>query len=237
MPAAETRLKILDMELEALGENAMLLSGLDGYLTGLLLCPAPIPPVEWLPGVWGEPGEADAVVVADSPAFQSREHLDDVIAAVMAHYNAIARVLNDRPQAYEPVFDTDEETGEIVWETWAAGFAEAMDLRFDAWAPLFADESAAETDLTEEILAMGQLSMFVAVADGRYAELGLAEADAEAVARTAAQAIPEAVLTLNAWRRRQRPDPSTAASGAKIGRNDPCPCGSGKKYKKCCGAS
>jgi uncharacterized protein YecA (UPF0149 family) len=24
------------------------------------------------------------------------------------------------------------------------------------------------------------------------------------------------------------------ASAAKIGRNDPCPCGSGKKYKKCC---
>jgi len=24
--------------------------------------------------------------------------------------------------------------------------------------------------------------------------------------------------------------------GDKIGRNDPCPCGSGKKYKKCCGA-
>ncbi|MBP3368042.1 MAG: SEC-C domain-containing protein, partial [Clostridia bacterium] len=25
--------------------------------------------------------------------------------------------------------------------------------------------------------------------------------------------------------------------GAKVGRNDPCPCGSGKKYKKCCGAA
>jgi SEC-C motif domain protein len=25
--------------------------------------------------------------------------------------------------------------------------------------------------------------------------------------------------------------------GPKIGRNDPCPCGSGKKYKKCCGAA
>jgi uncharacterized protein YecA (UPF0149 family) len=24
-------------------------------------------------------------------------------------------------------------------------------------------------------------------------------------------------------------------AGEKIGRNDPCPCGSGKKYKKCCG--
>jgi len=28
-----------------------------------------------------------------------------------------------------------------------------------------------------------------------------------------------------------RKDPSE-----KVGRNDPCPCGSGKKYKKCCGA-
>ena len=26
-------------------------------------------------------------------------------------------------------------------------------------------------------------------------------------------------------------------SGGKVGRNDPCPCGSGKKYKKCCGAN
>lgn len=25
--------------------------------------------------------------------------------------------------------------------------------------------------------------------------------------------------------------------GAKLGRNDPCPCGSGRKYKKCCGAA
>ena len=29
----------------------------------------------------------------------------------------------------------------------------------------------------------------------------------------------------------------TIVKGAKIGRNDPCPCGSGKKYKKCCGAN
>ena len=26
-------------------------------------------------------------------------------------------------------------------------------------------------------------------------------------------------------------------AGAKVGRNDPCPCGSGKKYKACCGAN
>jgi len=29
--------------------------------------------------------------------------------------------------------------------------------------------------------------------------------------------------------------PKPARAGPKVGRNDPCPCGSGKKYKKCCG--
>jgi preprotein translocase subunit SecA len=32
------------------------------------------------------------------------------------------------------------------------------------------------------------------------------------------------------------PTPIRHASGREVGRNDPCPCGSGKKYKKCCGA-
>lgn len=29
--------------------------------------------------------------------------------------------------------------------------------------------------------------------------------------------------------------PKTRTAEKKVGRNDPCPCGSGKKYKKCCG--
>ncbi|MCX8072875.1 MAG: SEC-C metal-binding domain-containing protein [Candidatus Binatia bacterium] len=29
---------------------------------------------------------------------------------------------------------------------------------------------------------------------------------------------------------------AVSAAGPKVGRNDPCPCGSGKKYKKCHGA-
>jgi hypothetical protein len=31
-------------------------------------------------------------------------------------------------------------------------------------------------------------------------------------------------------------EPISRRTSAKVGRNDPCPCGSGKKYKKCCGA-
>jgi SWIM/SEC-C metal-binding protein len=32
-------------------------------------------------------------------------------------------------------------------------------------------------------------------------------------------------------------NPTKPVQSIKIGRNDPCPCGSGKKYKKCCGSS
>jgi preprotein translocase subunit SecA len=35
----------------------------------------------------------------------------------------------------------------------------------------------------------------------------------------------------------RQPVQQVVRSGAKVGRNDPCPCGSGKKYKKCCGAN
>jgi preprotein translocase subunit SecA len=31
--------------------------------------------------------------------------------------------------------------------------------------------------------------------------------------------------------------PMVKKAADKVGRNDPCPCGSGKKYKKCCGAT
>ncbi|MBQ5673856.1 MAG: SEC-C domain-containing protein, partial [Lachnospiraceae bacterium] len=36
------------------------------------------------------------------------------------------------------------------------------------------------------------------------------------------------------WDYLESPEPYRRTE-AKIGRNDPCPCGSGKKYKKCCG--
>jgi len=63
------------------------------------------------------------------------------------------------------------------------------------------------------------------------------------VARVTAQHGPEEATALGSAALREaaqaqppaegRPQPVTV--GVKVGRNDPCPCGSGKKYKKCCG--
>jgi len=48
--------------------------------------------------------------------------------------------------------------------------------------------------------------------------------------------IEDVIKDIEWWACFNRPVEGQAASGKqKVGRNDPCPCGSGKKYKKCCG--
>ncbi len=66
--------------------------------------------------------------------------------------------------------------------------------------------------------------------------------------RTVATSVDELEESFQRKKRRELEQARMAGSGdsqpvqqvvrgtAKIGRNDPCPCGSGKKYKKCCGA-
>ncbi|MDR7415806.1 MAG: preprotein translocase subunit SecA [Armatimonadota bacterium] len=60
------------------------------------------------------------------------------------------------------------------------------------------------------------------------------------VARVTGQAGPDADRVLGALATSPdspaaSPKPQPVVVGAKVGRNDPCPCGSGRKYKKCCG--
>jgi preprotein translocase subunit SecA len=70
-----------------------------------------------------------------------------------------------------------------------------------------------------------------------FRETAAIHAEAPSAAELAAQASPQAAAS---------PSPSQAADanvepirnlGTKVGRNDPCPCGSGKKFKNCCGKS
>ena len=80
---------------------------------------------------------------------------------------------------------------------------------------------------------------------------GAAAAVASAAARAeeAPQRLPDFARALERKQERQQRDlqyqtgpaqaeaPKPVRAGAKVGRNDPCPCGSGKKYKKCHGAN
>ena len=47
----------------------------------------------------------------------------------------------------------------------------------------------------------------------------------------------EGFMNLGQKRVQKAPTNTPLRNENKVGRNDPCPCGSGKKYKKCCGAN
>jgi uncharacterized protein len=77
----------------------------------------------------------------------------------------------------------------------------------------------------------------IAAGGSEMAEDAIQELDA-----MAADLIPDLVANLNAWVKAQGRSegpanvPGAPAASTKVGRNDPCPCGSGRKFKKSCGA-
>ena len=97
-----------------------------------------------------------------------------------------------------------------------------VELRHDAWMPLAQDP---------EVGAL-LVALFSLAADGT--EQTMEKPDLE-MRRECVESIPLMLQIFHRyWRTAPKPVP---ASSAKIGRNDPCPCGSGRKFKKCCGAA
>ena len=226
MPKPPRYLKQLEHELLVLGDDAMLLEELDGFIAGLLVCPELIKPSEWLPVVWGSEGE-------DEPAFDSLDHLNRVLGLVMEHYNDVARTLIERPDCYGPLFAVDKRRNEILWEIWVAGFEKAVKLRPPAWQKLLtADHETAQA-----------MSGLLTLADVDRRNSRFTPEQLDGLTAAAPHQIGPWVVTLNEWRLAnyaptqdfQTPRSSFSTPASKVGRNDPCPCGSGKKYKKCCG--
>lgn len=199
----------------------MLLTELDGFLTGILLSPESILPGEWMLNVWG----SDEGGV---PPFDDPIDVQWLADAVTARHDEIARDL--ARGKLQPIFDVDERNGDVLWEAWIDGFAEAMALRPDAWAALAqgADPDAAA--------AASRLAMLVAVA---HDESDLDSLQINALQDHAPDDLIDAVLRLHAARTQVAGEPTSPIASvsipAKVGRNDPCPCGSGKKSKRCCG--
>ena len=223
MPKLSRRLERLEKELLGLGGEAMLADELDGFVAGLLVCPELIRPSEWLPAVWGSEDD-------EGPGFDNLDHMNRVIGLVIEHYNEVARTLIEHPDRYAPLFAVDRRNDDIIWETWIAGFDKALNLRPGAWKPILdADPQTADA-----------LAGLIALADVDRRDSRFSEEQLDAWTVRAPDAIGPWVVALNRWRLTHggigpAPPSPFPARGAKVGRNDPCPCGSGKKYKKCCG--
>jgi len=222
MRKSSRHLERLEKELLALGEETMLLEELDGFVAGLIVCPELIKPSEWLPIIWGSEGE-------DVPAFDDVDHLNRVLGLVMDHYNDVARTLMERPDDYGPLFAVDKRHDEILWQLWISGFEKAVKLRPDACRGLL----AADAETAQAI------SGLLTLADVDRRDPRFSEEQLDALTAVAPDKIGPWIVALNEARLADYapvcPPASAPSSTIKVVRNDPCPCGSGKKYKKCCG--
>lgn len=213
------------------------LEGLDGFLSALAVGPEPVPPEEWQPVVWG----------GKPPRWDSAEEAAEVEALLMAHWRMVEQRVRfpgeDLPDHLAPLLwlpeDSDaEDDDELdVGSDWARGFFRGVELREATWEgwldahdwidEIFAllasiasgeiePEPETEDDDEDEAAEPTPLDYkrrigIIAALPGMLADLHLHRIDS---------------LTLRTPRRRAiTPE-----------RNDPCPCGSGKKYKKCHGA-
>ncbi|QXL83359.1 UPF0149 family protein [Comamonas sp. NLF-1-9] len=219
----------------------------EGVMTALLCTRREVPADEWLAMLF-EPG---AQAIFGSPAEQTRfmmhwlEREQQLRSALQAPVQAL-----DDERALDPgVLDwrglllslpeperaklQDAEAPPAFAQAWAAGFLDAVDHWMDDWAPPRDKEIAAE--MREAIAAIGALLHD----DSGVPEFNLYdEACAPSVSQARFEAFGAAVWAVydlydiaRSLGPRQPP-----AQSDKVGRNDPCPCGSGKKYKKCCGA-
>lgn len=220
----------LEGELADLGPDVMQVEELDGFIAALLVCPEMIKPGDWLPAVWG--GNAD-----EPAPFTDLDHANAIFGLIMQHYNEVATTLAEHPERYRPLMP-GTDTEHAVWEPWIDGFGAALDMWPEHWERLQEADDATRA-------AFDGLSRLVDISS---MIVDISAADREVLATTAADKVTEWLLTLNTWRIAHDPSPRTIEWGpptpqplppdtkrTKIGRNEPCPCGSGKKYKRCCG--
>jgi uncharacterized protein len=214
MQARELQRPLDQRELDELSEflanapRAMQFSEAHGFLTAIASAPTTIMPSVWQPVLLGE------------PEFASMDEAKRVFGLVMRLYNQIVTDLNeDNPIA---PCDPDEAI-----DLWCQGYLKAARMD-DVWT---SDEQ-------------GVVLLFpLAILAGEVDLVGEEDADGNVIEDPSPQlqrcrerldsTVHEANEYWTAWRRDSMAPP-VAWRPSKIGRNEPCPCGSGRKFKKCC---
>jgi uncharacterized protein len=229
LPRSQDELDELDRFLmsDQTSDETMVLEILDGYLTALAIGPVTVMPSVWLPRVWG-PTEEDA------PEFETTEQAQRILGLIFRHMNDVIHSLEDDVESHDivigsrkdPVTRCEYPDGEM----WAYGFMQGVALCQRDWEPAFNDPAASQAlrpirlldgqDVTEEERLVIRTVPQRAV---------LSEQLQDSLAVLYRFWLP--------YRRAMHEQATVRRAAPKVGRNDPCPCGSGKKFKHRCGAT
>lgn len=206
--------------------KAMDLCMLEGYAAALVVGPEVVMPSQWLAWVWDtDDGEY-------APEFESIDQAQRINGLVVRHYNSVARAFMQEPIVFEPMFRRD-----VLWDSqrWCEGFLQGLMFAEERWLALQNQQLAWFTPF----VMLSELDTL----PPEETEGGYIERWETAVAPT--------LIKMHAHWRQQRERRPAGILGErfslgrqqmpvrretpKTGRNDACPCGSGKKFKKCCG--
>ena len=214
-PDSDDILEVIDYYLMRYGHDDSILdvSELDGFFAALACAPNTIKPSRWMPAIWG--GEALA------PEWQNKKEIEGFSQAVFTLYNNVMQSLDEN--TFEALFlenEVEDKTYAIVDE-WCDGFLRGLNL----WET----QAAKEIAFTEECIQ--PIRLFAS--ETGFEQLAAMSDEEE---RTQQQLIEPNVLRLyqHFFEQRKPVLQSVVRDSPKVGRNDPCPCGSGKKFKKCC---
>jgi uncharacterized protein len=198
---------------------------LDGFFAALIAGPKTVMPSEYYSEVFG--GD-----LAETSAFTSPEEVEEILGLMMRHWNTIAGTLF-KGEVYVPLLLEDED-GIVRGNDWARGFMQGMEMRHDGWADLVDDEEH------------GGCLIPVMMLRHEHDEDPEMRPEPISPEKREDVIVHMAAGLISAYRyfrqhRQEHPgttfSPESRRTTTKIGRNELCPCGSGKKYKKCCGGA
>ena len=231
----------------------------DGFLAAVVCCRRPLGLDEVLPVLLGEgaaPPVAGAALAEDAGVFsgpvQQRRFVElwqrraDEIAWALDHpVDSLEDEDSYQPEVLDMVgaiaampeaerADIAPEDIPAIAQTWAMGFIAATQAWPDEWTPPRDKEAAAILEDTLDCIAQ------LTEADDGPLEIPMFDEDSPpSISRDRLDAYGEAiwaVYDLRKFWKSYGPRVASIRKEAEPGRNDPCPCGSGKKYKKCHGA-
>ncbi len=216
---------------------------LDGFLSALAVGPVEVELAAVLPAIWGsgevarrdarQTREAEALIARFAAGIEQRIRRDPEDTA---DREALMPLLGLPPEADDaaagPTAGDDALDGIPAdfpfAAAWSAGFLRGAAQYEDAWSTWMEEHAAIENDL-------GVITR-LAIVDA--AQLEDAELDAGAMLTLderfdLSYDLPDMLHDMYLQRLHDR-RPAPAKRADVPGRNDPCSCGSGKKYKKCC---
>jgi uncharacterized protein len=202
-----------DAVTEGLDEGILDISELDGFLTAIVSGPAVLLPSRWLPAMWGD----------FEPIWNSMDEAQKFMSLLMQHSNSVAGILMEHPEDFEPIFyerKLKTRTVTIVDE-WCEGYMRGVRLAAEEW----------RMGGQEIVHLLAPIRAFTEETNWHAHTLD----DEREVERLRDSIAPNARAIHAKWLA-ERSGPALPARRTlpRVGRNDPCPCGSGKKYKRCC---